>query len=589
MFPPLHTAATLTPQLLVQGTLVLALLGSLFFLLYVRRKNKPMSPKVDMSELLHLVVKSIDEEASFVSEELKRPSLVFHHQELPYLISYDEERKNISLFMPQIHEATVGELTLIRSAINKINEEPCNEHLIYVCDDQDGRIFVYIQVSLGYITNLEELTKVLREKIEKMASLYQRYFHQVRLFHILGQQYATDDYERFSLERSFEESLLAKEEARHFSPRREHIADNKHRIRLQEWLLRLCDGGLKPMCQLDIVTEEGLQRLTQPKDFINLDPLSVLVARDAEGVAKVVRQQATLILHCKYVGKLDTEELLVVTLQVEATTESAIYVRATICRTPVPGHGLETVSDENIYMDNLSVTLAATVQPEDKRISETDYMWEETMEAVRTGKLDELTEEMRYLVNYTEDRDIFEQMYWGRKLMLNKRYYEALLYLECVYEAQAPQYEGLKREARERFHDLCYQIGLCYNELRLYKEAFIYLDAVANCGNLSYTMAYINCLVNSKDHRALQVITNQLEQTQKYEEESEGPIPYNAQEYQNFLRRNLVFVLIETGRHAEAESMLEVMLEEPDNFDFAVDELAYLKSLTEGDGSEQKG
>ena len=184
---------------------------------------------------------------------------------------------------------------------------------------------------------------------------------------------------------------------------------------------------------------------------------------------------------------------------------------------------------------------------------------------------------------------MFEQMYWGRKLMLDKRYYEALLHLECVYEMQAPLFNDLKREARERFFDLCYQIGLCYNELRLYKEAYIYFHAVANCGNMSYTMAYINCLVNSKDHRALQVISELLEQVQKSEDESEEPIPENVQEFHNFLRRNQVFVLIETGKHAEAQTILETMLDEPENFDFALDELAYLKSLTEGDGTERNG
>ena len=588
---PLHTTVvTPMPQLLLQGLLVLAIVGSLIYLLYVRRKQRPMEARIDMEVFLFQTVKAIDDDAHHLQSDKEQPSIVFHHQDLTYVISYDSDRKSINFFMPHIHEATVGELSLIRSAINEVNQETCNEHLIYTCDETKGNIYVHIQVCLGCITNQEALTAVLRDEMEKMARLNLRYSSHVRAWHILGQQYVTDDCERFILERKFESSLLSKEEARHLRPRREHIADSKHPIRLREWLVRLCDGGLKAMVQLDIVTDEGMERLDEIRKINNVDPLAILIQRDEEGVAKVVRQHATLIVHCKRVmDQFDTEELLVVTLQVESETESAIYVRATICRTPVPGHGLETISDENIYMDNLSVTLAATIQPEDKRISEIDYMWEELMEAKRTGNLDELTEELRYLITYTEDRDIFEQMYWGRKLMLNKRYYEALLHLECVYEMLAPQFDELKREARERFYDLCYQIGLCYNELRLYKEAYIYLHAVANCGNMSYTMAYINCLVNSKDHRALQVVSELLEQAQKFEEESEEPIPESAQEFHNFLRRNQVFILIETGKHAEAQSILETMLGEPENFDFAVDELAYLKSLTEGDGTERNG
>ena len=586
----LHITTLLAPQVLLQGVLVLMIVGSLVYLLYIRRKQHPMEASIDMCGFLMRTAKAIDDTAHFLRDEEKQPRIVFHHQELTYVMSYDEERKSISLFMPQIYEATTGEISLIRSAINMVNQESCNAHLVYTCDEQEGTIYVHIQVYLGCITNQEALSVALRDEMEKMARLSLRFFNQIRVWHILGQQFVTDDCERFVLERNFEKSLLSKEEARHLRPRREHVADNKHRIRLREWLVRLCDGGLKAMVQLDIVTEKGLERIDETKKIVNIDPLSILIERDEAGVAKVVRQQATLIVHCKNPSDiLDTEELLVVTLQVETKTESAIYVRATICRTPVPGHGLETISDDNIYMDNLSVTLATTIQPEDKRISETDYMWEELMEAKRTGNLDELTEELRYLVTYSEDRDMFEQMYWGRKLMLDKRYYEALLHLECVYEMQAPLFNDLKREARERFFDLCYQIGLCYNELRLYKEAYIYFHAVANCGNMSYTMAYINCLVNSKDHRALQVISELLEQVQKSEDESEEPIPENVQEFHNFLRRNQVFVLIETGKHAEAQTILETMLDEPENCDFALDELAYLKSLTEGDGTERNG
>ena len=586
----LHTAAQLSPMVLLQGALVLTLVGSLIYLVYAHRKRRILDPRVDMNDLLFRTTQAIDNEASFIRNDLEEPSLVFHHQEMCYVISYDNERKRINFFMPQIHEATVGELSLIRGAINEVNQESCNEHLIYTCDEKKGSVFVHIQVCLERITNQEALTAVLRDEMERMARLNLRYFNQVRASHLLGQQFATDDCERLILERNFEKALLSKEEARHLRPRREHIADGRHRIRLREWLVRLCDGGLKAMVRLDIVTDEGLERIDEIKQIVNIDPLSILIERDEAGVAKVVRQQATLIVHCKNPSdKFDTEELLVVTLQVETQTDAAIYVRATICRTPVPGHGLETISDENIYMDNLSVTLAATIQPEDKRIAEIDYMWEELREAKRTGNLDDLTEELRYLVTYSEDRDMFEQMYWGRKLMLNKRYYEALLHLECVYEMLAPQFDDLKREARERFFDLCYQIGLCYNELRLYKEAYIYLDAVANCGNMSYTMAYVNCLVNSKDHRALQIVNSLLEQAQRYEEDSEESVPESAQEFHNFLRRNQVFILIETGKHADAQTILETMLGEPENFDFAVDELAYLKSLTEGDGPERNG
>ena len=269
----------LAPQVLLQGVLVLMIVGSLVYLLYIRRKQHPMEASIDMCGFLMRTAKAIDDTAHFLREEEKQPSIVFHHQELTYVMSYDEERKSISLFMPQIYEATTGEISLIRSAINMVNQESCNAHLVYTCDEQEGTIYVHIQVCLGYITNQEALSVALRDEMETMARLSLRFFNQIRVWHILGQQFVTDDCERFVLERNFEKSLLSKEEARHLRPRREHVADNKHRIRLREWLVRLCDGGLKAMVQLDIVTEKGLERIDETKKIVDIDPLSILIER----------------------------------------------------------------------------------------------------------------------------------------------------------------------------------------------------------------------------------------------------------------------------------------------------------------------
>ena len=137
----------------------------------------------------------------------------------------------------------------------------------------------------------------------------------------------------------------------------------------------------------------------------------------------------------------------------------------------------------------------------------------------------------------------------------------------------------MKRETRERFFELCYDIGLCYSRLKLYKEAYTYLDAVANKGNLKYTTEYVNCLVNSKDHRALNVVENLIAQSENYREDSEEPVPHEVQQFYDFLRRRKAFLLVDLNALDEAEEMLRPMLNEPDNSDFALTELAYIQNL----------
>jgi Tfp pilus assembly protein FimV len=56
-----------------------------------------------------------------------------------------------------------------------------------------------------------------------------------------------------------------------------------------------------------------------------------------------------------------------------------------------------------------------------------------------------------------------------------------------------------------------------------------------------------------------------------------------ASSFINFLKRRKAYVYIDLQHYDEAESLLKKMLDDPDNTDFAIGELAYLQKL-KGDG-----
>lgn len=103
-----------------------------------------------------------------------------------------------------------------------------------------------------------------------------------------------------------------------------------------------------------------------------------------------------------------------------------------------------------------------------------------------------------------------------------------------------------------------------------------------------YSKAYINCLVNSGDFRALCVlnsILNQLSDITSHlhdnddDDDDDDSRPNMAQlnAFENFVRRRKAYLLVSLGRYDEAEHLLKLLLDDPDNSDFALNELAYIQ------------
>ena len=109
--------------------------------------------------------------------------------------------------------------------------------------------------------------------------------------------------------------------------------------------------------------------------------------------------------------------------------------------------------------------------------------------------------------------DVGYNLYWGKKVLQEKRYWDAIVYFENVYHTLRELWlKGeLPDEAKEAFYDSCYSIGWCYAELKLYERALFYLDICLLRGNVKDKMEYINCLVHSKDVRAMWFILRELQ------------------------------------------------------------------------------
>lgn len=137
--------------------------------------------------------------------------------------------------------------------------------------------------------------------------------------------------------------------------------------------------------------------------------------------------------------------------------------------------------------------------------------------------------------------------------------------------------KGYDETLKEIFHETCFNIGFCFNEMEQFDRAVYYLDLIQGCDNIKYNVEYINALVNGKDVRSLYIVDRHLR------EFNEGKKKIDTKEtslFYDFLWRRLVYLHIEYKMWDEARKLLEMLRKSPSNRDFAVSELKYLDEIS---------
>lgn len=255
------------------------------------------------------------------------------------------------------------------------------------------------------------------------------------------------------------------------------------------------------------------------------------------------------------------------------------YVRVNAFTEPEPlARDNAAAGDESdLRPQSFTVLVAHDVKSPEKKLAEFRFMWQDANDKIRDGQQSELTDE-QHLIFDIEEPNIGYDIYWGRNAMNHKRYYEALRYLRNAFSALRMRYFTLSKQQRQVFFDICYYIGFCYCDLHLYELSYFYLDYVESLGRIDYSMEYVNSLANSMDLRVFRAISD-IQGDLHDQWDGEDDVPDNVQKLMNFLRRRQAYSYINFGNLDEAEKSFKSMLDEPDNRDYAIHELAYIQQL----------
>ena len=279
------------------------------------------------------------------------------------------------------------------------------------------------------------------------------------------------------------------------------------------------------------------------------------------------------------VGELE-EKTFVIHLDVESRVENSDYVSVLFIEPTSPLSPVNSETSMAEMRKNLThrFLMVRDHVEHEQREAEFRYQWQETQDALRRG--DKLTEEQRFM-GMSVVPNVGFNLYWGRRYFNAKRFYEALQHLENAYRVLNVNFEGLNKAAREHFYEVCYFIGFCYAELKLYERAYFYLDIVYPQNSVRYASEYVNLLVNTKDFRALATIERLIKNIEQEvarleadEKEEDG-----LQAFFRFLQRRKGYVLIDQHKLDDAEAIFQALLDFPDSEKQAIDELMYIEQL----------
>ena len=312
---------------------------------------------------------------------------------------------------------------------------------------------------------------------------------------------------------------------------------------------------------LRIVREDQIEIVTNVEEIKNFD------------LRKYIRLQPEVlkIRNFTFIFGFECQDLFVNLTKAKGSTENTLFFVVNVVRS---GSELDALMDNRGPISSRTM-MEIRMADSEKDYWEAKYMIDEANDKVNAGKSDELTDEQRLVLSYTNPVSQLA-LYWGKKYYNNRCYFQSLFYFNQIYWHLKNLRQEWNEEQSRLYYEVCYYIGFIYVDLNMYDKAFYYLYMAQTQHSIGATQEFANCLCNMNDPSAKQYLQSKINEVveimNKSEEEAE-----RLYDFYLFLKRRYVYVLIEQGGYDEAESILKKMIENEECVEFAKDELDYIK------------
>jgi tetratricopeptide (TPR) repeat protein len=229
---------------------------------------------------------------------------------------------------------------------------------------------------------------------------------------------------------------------------------------------------------------------------------------------------------------------------------------------------------------SLSILIGFDYRKKEEIENEFFTVFNSAKEKLKNNKFNELEYLERELLEVLYHPQIAKEFYFGKKVMTEKRFWDAIEYFNNAFKALQYKWwnDNLTDEEIQTLIECSFLIGYCYYELSLFDKSYKYLEFSARNSNngYKYQSEYINCLIALKDIRSLMLIDSNLETLTNKKEEERAENDYD---FFMFLLRRKAYCLIELKQYDSAEDILNHILKNDPENEFAKQEIEYIKQL----------
>ncbi len=213
------------------------------------------------------------------------------------------------------------------------------------------------------------------------------------------------------------------------------------------------------------------------------------------------------------------------------------------------------------------------------------------------------SDKARKLFPDSPSANLYDQFQQAHNLIQNEFYLQAIVYLQPIYEQMKMKYWELRGRDRDLFFAVCYDIGFCYTEMRLFEKAYFYLDITRNSNRYDCEQMYFNSLAEGRDVRIFEDLQGEIEEIRNsiHNLRAENPDSEDVEdniddpdnmygdfqqaglnrmiEYYAFLQRRLGYSQINFGYLDAAEETFRNLLKHDGSREYAEQELKRIARL----------
>lgn len=532
-------------------------------------------------------------------DQKKGKEYILHidYQNAHFILNYkNAQSQGIDIIFPFFYNDKVDYIDTIRSFCNRMN----NYHSPIVVTYTTSKDQVYLNASTNISAQLS--AQQISQEFTQCTALffsYQRDFiasltddlSKVKKYDVPDMEYHNSCEEKMT--QLVQETTLRVEQDDLLLP--DEFLRNHNTLSIEELLTWIPFANPSTLTRMEVVCGTNRFSCDIPEKIRSYKLCSPLLGpeQDKDTPQHFVHQEAILKLY--YQKNVSTgqdtvshpEQVLYLMLKASTVTPHTLFYQVTLCQ---PENKLANIPMSSLYkslyeQNAVTLLLGYELKTPNQQKVEFDFMYNDIDDKIAEGHSSELTPEQMVIYGISNP-DVAFFSYWGKRLIRDERYLDALTRLHQAWNLLNRAYEQLKKNDRLKFYDISALIGLCLYKLNMPKTALYYYHLATECENSQYYCMSIKCMIAANDPGGLKYVETSLQDTRNHIlelQEDEDEVPDTLTHIYHFLRRAKAQILFQRQYLEQAEKLCQEMLKEPENANFALTLLDLIRQQKDND------